>query len=351
MDKQYFEGLFGLSGRVAAVTGGTGVLGGAMSRALARLGVKVAVLGRRKEIAQRVANEILDAHGEAIAMQCNVLDKMSLEAARDEVLSRFGRVDILINGAGGNKKEATTSTDLSFFDLPSDAIRWVLGEQKVSTLRTDRMDSVIFNGSKDRRPLSMAEVSLTVHNNKEILASEYSDVVISRRLYRSGESQYFINKSPSRLKDIQNLFMDTGMGANSYSVIELAMVESIISENPADRRHLFEEAAGVTKYKTRRKSALRKLDLTQQDMSRIEDIISEITRNVNSLSRQVGKARRYLKYQDELKKLDEPNNNLIAWFLLIIPLFFIFFFIIIPILKIVIMSFQQTMEDKQLQLF
>jgi len=185
-----------------------------------------------------------------------------------------------------------------------DAIRWVLGEQKVSSLRTDRMESVIFSGTKDRKSLSMAEVNLTVHNNKNVLASEFSDVVISRRLYRSGESQYFINKSPCRLKDVHNLFMDTGMGANSYSVIELGMVESIISENPSDRRHLFEEAAGITKYKIRRKSALRKLDLTQQDMSRIEDMISEISRNVNSLSRQVGKARRYLKFQEELKKLE-----------------------------------------------
>ena len=185
-----------------------------------------------------------------------------------------------------------------------DAIRWVLGEQKVSSLRTDRMESVIFSGTTDRKSLSMAEVNLTVHNNKNVLASEFTDVVITRRLYRSGESQYFINKSPCRLKDVHNLFMDTGMGANSYSVIELGMVESIISDNPSDRRHLFEEAAGVTKYKTRRKSALRKLDLTRQDMSRIEDIISEITRNVNSLSRQVGKAKRYLNFQDELKQLE-----------------------------------------------
>lgn len=185
-----------------------------------------------------------------------------------------------------------------------DAIRWVLGEQKVSSLRTDRMESIIFSGTNERKSLSMAEVNLTVHNNKNVLASEFTDVVISRRLYRSGESQYFINKSPCRLKDIQNLFMDTGMGANSYSVIELGMVENIISENPSDRRHLFEEAAGITKYKARRKSALRKMDLTQQDMSRIEDIISEISRNVNSLSRQVGKARRYLKFQEELKKLE-----------------------------------------------
>lgn len=134
MDKEYLEGLFQLSGRVAAITGGAGVLCGAMSRALARLGVKVAVLDILEDEAKKVANEIVDARGEAIALQCNVLDKRSLEAARNEVLARFGRVDILINGAGGNKKEATTSTDLSFFDLPSDAIRWVFDLNLLGTL-------------------------------------------------------------------------------------------------------------------------------------------------------------------------------------------------------------------------
>ena len=134
MDKEYLESLFKLKGKVAAITGGTGVLCGAMSRSLARLGVKVAVLGRRKERAQKVVNEIADAHGEAIALQCNVRDKMSLETARDAVLARFGRVDILINGAGGNQKEATTSSALSFFDLPPDAIRWVFDLNFLGTL-------------------------------------------------------------------------------------------------------------------------------------------------------------------------------------------------------------------------
>lgn len=183
-----------------------------------------------------------------------------------------------------------------------DAIRWVLGEQKVSTLRSDKMESIIFNGTLKRQAQSLAEVSLTVENNKNILDSPFTDVVISRRLYRNGESQYLLNNTPCRLKDILNLFMDTGLNANSYSVIELKMVESIISENPEERRVLFEEAAGVTKYKTRRKSAIRKLTATKSDMSRISDMIAEITRNVNSLSRQVGKARRYLKYQEELKE-------------------------------------------------
>lgn len=185
-----------------------------------------------------------------------------------------------------------------------DAIRWVLGEQKVNTLRSDKMESIIFNGSKKRQPLGLAEVSLTIQNNKNILDSPFSEVVISRRLYRNGESQYLMNKTPCRLKDISNLFMDTGMNTNSYSVIELKMVESIISENTEERRILFEEAAGVTKYKTRRKSAQRKLIATKNDMSRISDMITEITRNVNSLSRQVGKARRYLKFQEELKNKD-----------------------------------------------
>jgi NAD(P)-dependent dehydrogenase (short-subunit alcohol dehydrogenase family) len=134
MDKEYLQGLFQLSGRVAAITGGAGVLCGAMSRTLAQLGVKVAVIDILVEEAKKVASEIVEAHGEAIGVECDVLDKTSLEAARDEVLARFSRVDILINGAGGNKKQASTSPDLSFFDLPSDAIRWVFDLNLLGTL-------------------------------------------------------------------------------------------------------------------------------------------------------------------------------------------------------------------------
>jgi len=182
-----------------------------------------------------------------------------------------------------------------------DSIRWVLGEQRVSTLRGDKMESVIFNGSAKRKSLGVAEVSMTIQNNKNIIDSPFSEVVISRRLFRNGESQYLINNTVCRLRDVVDLFMDTGMNANAYSVIELKMVESIISDNPEERRVLFEEAAGVTKYKVRRKSAIRKLISTKADMSRISDMISEISRTVNSLSRQVGKARRYLTYQEELQ--------------------------------------------------
>ncbi|MBD3224839.1 MAG: chromosome segregation protein SMC, partial [Caldithrix sp.] len=183
-----------------------------------------------------------------------------------------------------------------------DAVRWVLGEQRVSTLRSDKMENVIFNGAKDRKPMGMVEVSMTIQNNKKVIKTEYDEVHIARRLYRSGESQYLFNKTPVRLKDILDVFTDTGLGSNSYSVIELKMVETILSENKNERRELFEEAAGVVKYKTRRKSALRKLENTRTDLTRINDIISEVQHSVNSLSRQVGKARRYLNYTDELKK-------------------------------------------------
>ncbi len=183
-----------------------------------------------------------------------------------------------------------------------DAIRWVLGEQRVSSLRSDKMENVIFNGNKTRKPMGFTEVSMTIENNKKILKTEFDEVVISRRLYRSGESQYLINKVPVRLKDVLNLFMDTGMGANSYSVIELNMVESILSESKQERRQLFEEAAGIVKYKIRRKSALRKLEATQHDLLRLNDILIEVEKNVSTLSRQVSKTRRYLNYTEELKK-------------------------------------------------
>lgn len=185
-----------------------------------------------------------------------------------------------------------------------DAVRWVLGEQRVSSLRSDRMDNVLFNGTRLRKPIGMAEVAMTLDNKKHLLKTEFDEVVVSRRLYRSGESQYLINKTPVRLRDIMDLFVDTGIGANSYSVIELKMVESILSENANDRRELFEEAAGIVKYKIRRRSALRKLEATHNDLIRINDIIGEIEKTVNSLSRQVGKARRYLAYKEELQKTE-----------------------------------------------
>lgn len=185
-----------------------------------------------------------------------------------------------------------------------DAIRWVLGEQKAGVLRSERMENVIFNGSKTQKPLGMAEVALTIQNTKNILPIEYSEVVITRRLFRSGESQYLLNNAVCRLKDIMDLFMDTGMGPNAYSVIELSMVEQILNGKAEERRHIFEEAAGVGKYKARRKAAYRKLEATEADLLRLSDILSEVEKSVDSLKRQVQKAERYQNYAEELKTAD-----------------------------------------------
>ncbi len=185
-----------------------------------------------------------------------------------------------------------------------DAIRWALGEQKYSTLRSDKMEDVIFNGTKSRKPLGLAEVSLTIENTKGILPTEYSEVTITRRVFRSGESEYLLNKTPCRLKDILDLFMDTGMGSDAYSVIELKMVESILSDKTDERRKLFEEAAGVTKYKHRRKAAMRKLEEVQKDLERVNDIVKEVQKTVNSLERQAKKAEQYNDVSSRLKHLE-----------------------------------------------
>lgn len=185
-----------------------------------------------------------------------------------------------------------------------DAIRWALGEQKASILRSDNMENVIFNGSRQRKALGMSEVSLTIENTKGILPTEYSEVTITRRLFRSGESEYLLNKGQCRLKDIVELFMDTGMGANAYSVIELKMIETILSDRTEERRKLFEEAAGVTKYKARRKEALRRLDQVSQDLEQIDAIIKEVTKNVGSLERQAEKATKYNEISSGLRTLE-----------------------------------------------
>lgn len=191
-----------------------------------------------------------------------------------------------------------------------DALRWVLGEQRPTLLRSAAMSNVIFNGTASRKPLGMAEVSVTIHNNKGILPVEYTDVTITRRLYRNGDSEYLLNKTPCRLKDIVELFMDTGMGSNAYSVIELKMVEDILSDKNHDRRRLFEEAAGVTKYKDKRKQTFRKLDETQADMTRIEDILLEVRKNVGSLNRQSNRARQAKDLEEELRLLDQSVSRL-----------------------------------------
>ncbi len=185
-----------------------------------------------------------------------------------------------------------------------DALRWCLGEQRSTVLRSDKMENVIFNGTATRKPMGMAEVSLTIENNKGILPTEYTDVTITRRIFRSGESEYLLNKNICRLKDITNLFMDTGIGTNAYSVIELKMVETILSNKAEERRTMFEEAAGVNKYKLRRRLALRKLDEVKTDLSRVNDIVTEVEKKVSSLERQAKKADRFNVLSEQLRVLE-----------------------------------------------
>ena len=185
-----------------------------------------------------------------------------------------------------------------------DAIRWCLGEQRSGTLRSDKMENVIFNGTSNKKPMGMSEVSLTIQNDNGILPTEYTEVTITRRIFRSGESEYLLNKNICRLKDITNLFMDTGIGANAYSVIELKMIETILSNKADERRTMFEEAAGVNKYKLRRRLALRKLEEVKIDLSRVNDIVSEVEKKVNSLGRQAKKAERYTNVSATLRELE-----------------------------------------------
>jgi len=185
-----------------------------------------------------------------------------------------------------------------------DAIRWVLGEQSPKQLRASRMEDTIFNGSRTRKPLGLAEVSLTLDNSQNILPIEYREVTVTRRLFRSGESEYYINKSPCRLKDITELFLDTGMGTDTYSLMEEKKIDFILNSKPEERRVIFEEVAGVMKYKWRKEEALRKLESTQANLLRLSDIIGEVKRQINSLDYQARKARQYQKYREELKLLE-----------------------------------------------
>ncbi|MDR2694393.1 MAG: chromosome segregation protein SMC [Chitinispirillales bacterium] len=185
-----------------------------------------------------------------------------------------------------------------------DAIRWVFGEQKASALRSANMQEVIFSGTQRRAPLNMAEVTLVIENDKGILPVEYSEVAITRRIYRSGESEYRLNKVPCRLRDIQNIFLDTGVGSSAYTTIENKMIEKILSDKAEERRLLFEEAAGVGKYKHARRESRAKLDKTRQDLLRINDLVGEADRQVKMLARHVEKAKRYKGYYDALKAVE-----------------------------------------------
>lgn len=182
-----------------------------------------------------------------------------------------------------------------------DSIRWVLGEQSSKTLRSEKMENVIFNGTKKRKPTQLAEVSLTFNNTKNLLPTEYSQVTITRRYYRSGDSEYLLNGVTCRLKDITNLFLDTGIASNSYAIIELKMVDDLLNDKDNSRRGLFEEAAGISKFKKRKKETLKKLSDTDDDLDRVEDLLFEIEKNMKSLERQAKQTEKYYKLKEEYK--------------------------------------------------
>ncbi len=186
----------------------------------------------------------------------------------------------------------------------SDAVRWVLGEQRAKSLRGDKMEDVIFAGTENRKPLGFAEVSITIDNQDEKLPLEYTEVQVTRRVFRSGESEYRINGTARRLKDIQELFMDTGVGREGYSIIGQGRIDEILSSKGDERRRIFEEAAGIVKYKTRRNEAANKLEKEQQNLLRVDDIIGELEVQLEPLEKQSEKAKRYLTFKEELKQAE-----------------------------------------------
>ncbi|MEY2482906.1 MAG: chromosome segregation protein [Verrucomicrobiota bacterium] len=190
-----------------------------------------------------------------------------------------------------------------------DAVRWVLGEQSAKALRGGEMADVIFNGTESRKPVGFGEVSLTFTNCGSELGVDWHDVRVTRRVYRDGNSEYLLNKTVCRLRDIQSLFADTGVGRSAYSIMEQGKIDLILSSRPEDRRTVFEEAAGITKYKTQKKEALRKLEATEANLLRIGDIIKEVKRQIGSLQRQAGKARRYQTLLADLQVLDTHHSR------------------------------------------
>ncbi len=223
-------------------------------------------------------------------MQLTKLELKGFKSFADRVVINFDEGITGIVGPNGCGKSNVV-----------DSIRWVLGEQKTRVLRSDKMESVIFNGTKNRKQTQMAEVSLTFNNTKNLLPTEYAQITITRRYYRSGDSEYMLNGVTCRLKDITNLFLDTGIASNSYAIIELKMVDDLLNDKDNSRRSLFEEAAGISKFKIRKKETLKKLEDTDADLDRVEDLLFEIDKNLRSLERQATQAKKYYEVKEEYK--------------------------------------------------
>ena len=186
----------------------------------------------------------------------------------------------------------------------ADAVRWVLGEQSAKQLRGSNMQDVIFSGTEMRKPMGYAYVAITLDNSDHKLPIDFEEVTVSRRVYRSGESEYLINGSPCRLKDVYEMFYDTGIGKEGYSIIGQGQIDKILAGKPEERRELFDEAAGIVKYKRRKVTAQKKLENEQANLVRVNDILAELEKQIGPLSRQSEAARTYLKKRDELKVFD-----------------------------------------------
>ncbi|SEM18616.1 condensin subunit Smc [bacterium A37T11] len=225
-------------------------------------------------------------------MQLTRLEIKGFKSFGDKITIHFNQGVTAIVGPNGCGKSNVV-----------DAIRWVLGEQSTRMLRSEKMENIIFNGTKTRKAANLAEVSLSFDNTKNILPTEFSQVTITRKLYRSGESEYRLNDVQCRLKDITDLFLDTGVGSDSYSIIELKMIDEIINNKEHSRRALFEEASGISKYKVRKKQTLSKLKETEADLSRVDDLLFEIEKNLKTLENQAKKSERYYRLKDQYKAL------------------------------------------------
>ncbi|MCB9290453.1 MAG: chromosome segregation protein SMC [Lewinellaceae bacterium] len=244
-------------------------------------------------------------------MRLKQLEIKGFKSFANETVINFNEDVIGIVGPNGSGKSNIV-----------DAIRWVLGEQKSRELRLDQMSSVIFNGTKRRKAGGVAQVSLTFENTRNLLPTEYHTVTITRMLFRSGESEYRLNGVPCRLKDITSLFLDTGIGSNSYAIIALGMVDDILSDKDNSRRRMFEQAAGISKYKVRKRETLNKLKNTSDDLERVEDLLFEINNNLKSLEKQAKRTKRYFelkaKYKDystnlaivKISSIKERQNEL-----------------------------------------
>ncbi len=226
-------------------------------------------------------------------MRLKCLDLLGFKSFADKTHMDFGEGITIIVGPNGSGKSNIV-----------DAIRWALGEQSAKSLRGSKMEDVIFNGSDFKKTLGMAEVSITFDNQDKAINIPYNEIKVTRRLYRSGESEYLINDNPVRLKDIVELFMDTGVGIDAYSIISQGEVDRIINNKPLERREIFEEAAGITKYITKRNEALNKLESTEQHMLRINDILSEVKRQAAALERQAKKAEKFRELKQECSDME-----------------------------------------------